>query len=106
MSWVVSVMVTRLLPKGCTVKASPYVTLPLPSPAVLEAKVKPGARTPPPFINAMTAPPKLGGWVAVSCESAIRLPASMLQAPSTRELGRSVVIEPSTWLAMGDTSAL
>src|SRR5262249_13973848 len=37
MSCVVTVIVVRLWPKGCTVKASPYGTLPSPSPAGLPA---------------------------------------------------------------------
>ena len=82
------------------------MTLPLPSPAALLVKVKPGLRTPPRFMKAICAPPKSAGAVAASCESAIRSPAGMLQAASTALLGRSAVMEPITRPAIGETRLL
>src|SRR6266508_442772 len=96
----VIVLVTRLLPKGCTVNASPYVTSPTASPPPDMSLASRSARMPPGFMNASWAPPRLSGLVAVSWASAITSP----RVDSPYPLGvrvRSPWIRPMTRLASG-----
>ena len=62
----VIVFVTRLLPNGWTVKASPYVTWPGASPPDEMSLTLMSARMPPGFMNASLAPPSAAGCVATN----------------------------------------
>ena len=102
----VIVFVTRVLPNGCTVNASPYVTSPGPSlPATWPLTRKPTSpRIPPGFMNATFASPRPTGAVAASCASAITSP--IVDSPSAFCAGvRSPWIRPITWFASGAAAA-
>ena len=73
---------------------------------MLDAKVKPGLRTPPRFMNAITASPKPAGAVAASWASAISSPAGMLQAASAAVAGSSALTAPITLFASGEIRSL